>query len=122
VTPVLIIDDDRDTRESLRDTLVDEGFAVDDVGTGAEGLAYLGEHDVCLVLLDWNMAPMDAPAFMLALRDVERARTTPVALLTADSRISSRGVVEGFVACLKKPVDLDTLFALVARYSGHDAR
>ena len=116
--PILIIDDDRDIRESLRDVLGDEGFATAEASDGGEGLAYLREHDASLVLLDWNMAPIDAPAFMAGLATIERARETPVILLTADSRISSREHPDGFAAALKKPVNLAKLFELVRRFCG----
>ena len=115
---ILIIDDDRDIRESLRDTLADEGYATAEASDGGAGLAYLREHDASLILLDWNMAPIDAPAFMAGLATIERARETPVVLLTADSRISSRDRPDGFAAALKKPVNLVKLFELVRLYCG----
>ena len=115
--PILIIDDDRDIRESLRDTLTDEGYTTAEATDGGEGLAYLRDHEVSLVLLDWNMAPIDGPAFMAELEKNERMKDVPVVLLTADSRISSRGHAK-FVATLKKPVVLDKLFAIARRYCG----
>lgn len=118
MTPILIIDDDRDIRESLRDTLHDEGYPTAEATEGGEGLAYLRDHDASLILLDWNMAPVDAPAFMAELVHIERARNTPVVLLTADSRISSRGAHADFVAVLKKPVNLEKLFELARRHCG----
>lgn len=114
--PILIVDDDRDIRESLRDVLSDEGYPTAEASDGAEGLAYLREHDVSLVLLDWNMAPVDATAFMAELVTIDRARDLPVVLLTADSRVTARGQIAGFAATLKKPVDLDKLFELARTY------
>jgi CheY-like chemotaxis protein len=116
--PILIVDDDRDIRESLRDTLGDEGYATAEASDGGEGLAYLREHDASLILLDWNMAPVDAPAFMAELVHIDRAKDTPVVLLTADSRITSRGPFDGFAAALKKPVNLDKLFELARKFAG----
>lgn len=113
---ILIVDDDRDIRESLRDTLADEGFATAEASDGGEALAYLEEHDVKLILLDWNMAPVDAPAFMAGLQAIERAKATPVVLLTADSRVI-KSQLAGYAAVLKKPVNLEKLFELVRRYA-----
>jgi len=114
--PILIVDDDRDIRESLRDTLSDEGYVIVEASDGTEALEYIRTHDVALVLLDWNMAPMDAPAFMAEIAKDERLRGLPVVLLTADSRISGRGALPGYVASLKKPIDLEKLFQLAERY------
>ena len=117
--PILIVDDDRDVRESLRDTLHYEGYTTAEASDGGEALDYLRTNDVALVLLDWNMAPIDAPGFMAGLQDLDdRARKTPVACLTADSRITSRAQLDGYVACLKKPINLDKLFDLLRRYCG----
>ena len=113
---ILIVDDDRDIRESLRDTLADEGYATAEASEGGDALRYLEEHDVQLILLDWNMAPVDAPAFMAGVMAIERARKTPVVLLTADSRVISKGVLPGYAAMLKKPVNLEKLFDLVRRF------
>ena len=115
--PILIIDDDRDIRESLRDTLSDEGYATAEASDGGEGLEYLRTNEVALILLDWNMAPVDAPAFMAKLAENERARDTPVVLLSADLRVT-KAQHPGYVATLKKPVDLDKLFELARRYCG----
>ena len=113
---ILIVDDDRDIRESLCDLLADEGYATAEAADGGEALTYLREHDAQLILLDWNMQPVDAPAFMIGLATIERAKATPVVLLTADSRITSKGLLPGYMAMLKKPVNLEQLFELVRRY------
>lgn len=116
--PILIVDDDRDIRESLRDTLADEGYPTAEARDGGDALVYLRAHAarVSLVLLDWNMAPMDATEFMEVVTADPELRGLPIALLTADSRVSSKAAPPGYVACLKKPVDLDQLFALAGRY------
>lgn len=113
--PILIIDDDGDIRESLRDTLADEGYATAEACDGGEGLAYLRAHEVALVLLDWNMAPMDGETFMAELQEDDRINHLPVVLLSADARVTQRLRI-GFVAMLGKPVDLAQLFALAERY------
>ncbi|MDQ3364727.1 MAG: response regulator [Myxococcota bacterium] len=118
--PILIVDDDRDVRESLRDTLSDDGYATLEATDGGDALALLRRPTtrVSLILLDWNMAPVDAPAFMAELLRDATLCQLPVVLLTADSRISGKGQLAGYVACLKKPVALERLFELVKRYCG----
>lgn len=116
--PILIVDDDRDIRESLCDTLADEGYLTLEASDGGDALALLRSPGtrVALILLDWNMAPIDAPAFMAELAGDPALRELPVVLLTADLRVTAQGPRDGFVACLKKPVDLGRLFELAARY------
>src|SRR5579884_3263664 len=49
---VLIIDDEAEIRESLRTLLELEGYSVEVVGSGEEGLARIGQQTFDLVLLD----------------------------------------------------------------------
>src|SRR5207253_10552508 len=67
---VLIVDDDPDVRDATVDALVDEGFSAHAVGDGPAGLDYLRRHpDTPLVLLDWNMSPMNGEQFLVELRN-----------------------------------------------------
>ena len=78
--PLLIVDDDPQIRSVLRIALGQAGYAVDEAGDGAEGLAKArsGRHD--LIVLDIGLPEMDGLALCRALRaDSE----TPVLFLTA---------------------------------------
>jgi two-component system, chemotaxis family, chemotaxis protein CheY len=114
--PVLIVDDDADLREALRDTLEAEGYAVAEARDGGEALGYLATHPKTpLVLLDWNMAPMNGEQFMEERAKAPALQLVPVVLLTADARVAPERLA-GLAGHLKKPVDLDALFALVAKH------
>ena len=116
---ILVVDDDADIREALRDTLEDAGYAVAEVTGGAEALAWLRSHPPpALIFLDWNMTPMNAPAFMAEF-GVEKAFShVPVVLITADMHIDAKvrsGPYRGYIS---KPVNLDTLFDVIGRLTG----
>jgi CheY-like chemotaxis protein len=115
--PILVVDDDDDIREAIRDTLAPEGYRTVDAADGRAGLEYLRAHPAPgLILLDWNMAPMSGAQFMAELRREPALADVPVVLLTADIRAEegARGIE--FTGTLKKPVDLEALFALVHRH------
>ncbi len=116
--PILVVDDDRDVRESLRDVLADEGFQTAEACDGREALVYLREHAArCpLVLVDWNMPEMDAPALLAALAKEPSIPRPPMILLTADSRMLEQASPGDYVALMKKPVNLGKLFELVRRF------
>jgi two-component system response regulator FlrC len=117
--PVLVVDDDTDMREAVRDTLLEEGYETHVAADGLEALAYLRAHPVPpLILLDWNMAPMNGARFMEELGSDAALASIPVVLLTADIHAAAHAGRRGFVGCLTKPVDLDVLFALVGRHCG----
>src|SRR5579864_6998502 len=88
--PVLVVDDDA-IREAIQDGLELEGYAVEVACDGGEALAFLQGHGApALILLDWNMAPMNAEQFMAAFAKEPRFAEVPVVLVTADVRANER--------------------------------
>jgi len=66
---LLVVDDDPLFRESLIETLQDEGYAVVDFGAAAPALDYLtGGGEADLVILDWHMPGMNGMQLLRALR------------------------------------------------------
>ena len=117
--PVLVVDDDADMREAVRDTLAGEGYEAHVAKGAREALDYLRAHpSPPLILLDWNMAPMNGARFMAELSSDAALSSIPVVLLTADVRAAVDATHRGFVGCLTKPVDLELLFAVVERHCG----
>jgi CheY-like chemotaxis protein len=114
---VLVIDDDPDIREAIRDALADEGYETIEASDGQDALNYLrgGNPAPPLILLDWNMAPMNGPKFMAEVAKDPVLSRIPVVLLTADARASETSRGMGFVDCLVKPVSLEALFAVLGR-------
>jgi CheY-like chemotaxis protein len=58
--------------------------------------------------------------FMAELSKDAAFSAIPVVLLTADVRAAEKSKSWSFAGYLEKPVDLDVLFEIVARYSGRD--
>lgn len=115
---ILVVDDDEPLREALRETLELEGYSVVDMGSAVEALEYLRKHPrPRLILLDWNMQPMDAPAFMKELEKEPHLGSIPVVLVTADARADKKFSMGRFVDLLMKPVNLDALFSIIGRYA-----
>lgn len=112
---ILVVDDDRDLRESLREMLEEHGHLAIDVEDGAEALAVLRSQDVCLVLLDWHLAPMSAPELKAELDADPALREIPVVIISADIWID-RQALAGFAGHLRKPIDLVALFETIERY------
>jgi CheY-like chemotaxis protein len=114
---VLIVDDDWDILDAIKDILEGEGFEAVVTQNGQAGLDYLGDHPPPgVILLDWNMAPMNGAAFLAELALRPPSSGIPVVLLTADLRVESKANHGRFVDYLRKPVDLEKLIAIVGRY------
>ncbi len=112
---VLVVDDDRAIRELLRFALEGEGYEVITLCDGSRVVETLtAMSEPCVVLMDLMMPYTDGWAVCSALEHAapELARH-PIAIMSA-------GLLDGddyptpARAFLRKPFELDTLFALVA--------
>ena len=114
---VLIVDDDFDIRDALKDVLEDEGYVVDTAADGRYALDLLRAPPFpCLILLDWMMPRCDGPQFRTQQRAEPAIADIPVVLLTADARLSEKVSDIGAQDYLKKPVQLERLLDVVQRY------
>ena len=118
IAPILVVDDDRDVRDALCDTLSDAGYSVTTADSAGNALSYIGANPMpSLILLDWNMPSMNAAQFMAALEQTPSSAQVPVVLITADGHIERKVKAANFRDGLKKPVDLDKLFKIVERFA-----
>jgi len=117
VKEILVIEDDTEIREALVELLQLEGYKVQGVKNGQEGIAYL-QHSSSpsLILLDLKMPVMNGWQFREAqMKDPSLAKI-PVIILSADHEISEQAMATGVKDVLKKPVDLEHLLAVIKQY------
>ncbi len=109
---LLIVDDEVDFRESLRDAFEDQGYEVAVAADGVEALEQLEESaDVCVVILDLNMPRMTGGEVYAAMRANPRFASIPVIVATSDVRNAPTGV-----KTMTKPLHLGALMAEVAKH------
>jgi two-component system, OmpR family, response regulator MprA len=111
---ILVVDDERAVRESLRRALELEGYQVDLAGDGEEALERLQgaeESDADAVILDVLMPGIDGLEVCRRLRADRNA--VPVLMLTARAEVDSRvaGLDAGADDYLPKPFALAELLA-----------
>ena len=112
VTPrVLVVDDDRAVRESLRRSLEFNGYAVALAGDGAEALAGIAGLAPDVVVMDVMMPRLDGIEATRALRAA--GNDVPILVLTARDSIGDRvdGLDAGADDYLTKPFALEELLA-----------
>lgn len=106
---VLVVEDEQDIRETLRDILEMEGYRVRCACNGKEALDALAEMPrPLLILLDLMMPVMSGYELLQALRANDDLASIPVTVVSA---VGDR-LAEG-TAVLRKPVDLETLLHAV---------
>ena len=115
---VLVVDDDSDIRESLKDVLSDEGYRVACASDGLEAIEYLRSHDrPGLILLDWMMPNCNGACFRVKQRQHPALAGIPVVLLTADARVQTKMAEVDALDYVPKPVRLETLLAVIDRHA-----
>ena len=82
---VLVVEDDPDTQQLLRDWLTSQVGEIRVVANGKEALAVLQNYRPDLVFLDLQMPVMDGQTFLGHLRQDERFGQLPVIVITAKS-------------------------------------
>jgi DNA-binding NtrC family response regulator len=108
---LLIIDDERGIRNTLKEILADEGHEVDVAENGKLGLEMAQAKSFDLIFSDIKMPEMDGIEFLTALKSGDEPLDTPIVM------ISGHGDVETAVQALKlgaydfllKPLDLNRI-------------
>lgn len=99
---VVIVDDEADLREILREAFQDEGFSVEVAGDGAEAMAVLARlPKPTAVILDIAMPVMDGNQVWHAMQRDPRLAAVPVIVTTSDPSRAPRNV-----PTLRKPLDI----------------
>ena len=95
---VLIVEDDEDARQVLRQTLQGAGWAVAEAEDGQAALRLVAESVPALILLDLMMPEMDGFDFVETLRGREEWRKIPVVVVTAkEVTTADRQRLNGYV-------------------------
>ena len=108
---VLIVDDDRDIRESLVEIVEESGRQAVQARDGEEALALLDQVErPCLILLDlWMPGGVDGTGFLKRLQEHEDREHFRVLVISASHTIERAGTYPGVVGLLRKPFDIPTL-------------
>jgi Response regulator containing CheY-like receiver, AAA-type ATPase, and DNA-binding domains len=112
---VLVVDDEKNVRLTLRQALEDLGLTVETAPGGSEALSRLDENNYDLMLLDLRMPGLDG------LEVLQRARHAapdlPTIIITAHGTVKNavQAMRRGAVDVLLKPISLDSLRTLVGR-------
>ena len=110
---ILIIDDEKPIRNTLREILQYEKFEVDEAGDGAEGIKKAEEGGYDLVLCDIKMPKMDGLEVLARL--LEYNPDLPVVMISGHGTIETAvdAIRKGAYDYIAKPPDLNRLLVTV---------
>jgi DNA-binding response OmpR family regulator len=110
---VLIVEDEEDLREMLRDALELNGYSVVTASNGQEALNKIANIDqLCLVILDLLMPVMNGWDCFQKIRERSEFASVPVVVHTS----AVAGAPAGATQVLQKPLKFDRLLSVVKEY------
>jgi DNA-binding response OmpR family regulator len=114
---VIIVDDDRETRELLKESLEVRGFNVVQAQSGLRLISYLHVDRPDVILLDVMMSWIDGFELCRAIKRNPEFRNIPVCFISgrSDPGDIAEGLSCGAAAYFVKPLDTDELVAKVAQ-------
>lgn len=110
---ILIIDDEKSIRRTLREILEYENFKVEEAGDGLEGLNLAQKEKFDIILCDIKMPKMDGMEALDKL--MEAAVDAPVIMISGHGNIETavEAVKKGAYDFIQKPLDLNRLLVTV---------
>jgi CheY-like chemotaxis protein len=111
---ILVVDDEPDIREVVREFLESLGCKVVLAVDGLDALDCLARGPMpCMILLDLMMPRLDGAVLARQLREHPHLRSVPIVSMSASGRTLTPPLV---VKHLDKPFCLDAVAAPIARY------
>lgn len=120
---ILVIDDERAIRNTLKEILEFEGYSVDVAENGRAGLerALVGAYD--LIFTDIKMPEMDGMEFLHAYREgiAQQGEEAPVVVITGHGSVDSAvdALKGGAFDFIQKPLDLNRLLVTTKHALDH---
>ena len=117
---ILVIEDNRDSRDILSKLLRMSGYDVMSASDGESGYTAALKHEPDLIITDIHMPRMDGIEFVKRIRLEDALAETPVLVVTAfGSNVAREAIEAGADASAEKPFDfdkfLDTVHGLIGR-------
>ena len=110
---VLIVDDEPDIRDGIREALEMHGLSAVLASNGQEALDILAFTQIDLILLDFMMPVMNGNEFMEERSKRPDLQKIPVVIVTANRVKDINDIHLKAQGLLKKPIGLDDLMGVV---------
>jgi two-component system NtrC family response regulator len=116
---ILLIDDEPAQITSIKSFLKRRNYSILTASSGEEGLTFIDDGNVDLVLTDFRMPDMNGLEVVKNIKNLNPE--IPVVVITAfsDTKDAVQVMKEGAFDYLSKPVDLDELEMLVSKAKEH---
>lgn len=119
---ILIVDDEKEIVESLKNLLVPRGFDTVSAFDGKEAIEKVREENPDLIILDVVMPKMDGFKVCSILSEDAKYKDIPVVMLTAKEEVADiqQGMGLGAVSYITKPFKSEALLGIVKGALGEE--
>ena len=115
---ILIVDDETDLVSTLAERLTLRGFQVEVATSVTDALRHVSEGNFSVLIIDVKMPGIGGLELMAQIK--REHPDLPVILFTGHSSVedAERGMAEGAIDYLVKPIDIDELIAAIRNAVG----
>lgn len=110
---ILIIDDERSIRNSLKEILVDEGYDVDLAENGAQGCAMADKEKYSVIFCDIKMPEMDGLEVLEKLHQIGVDAAVVMISGHGDINVAVECIKKGAFDFIPKPLDLNRILITI---------
>jgi DNA-binding NtrC family response regulator len=114
-TTILVVDDEKNIRRSLRMVLEEPGYNVLEAASGEDGLSILDDEEVDLVILDVRLPKMSGMEVLDKIRRMPGFETLPVIMISGHASVADamQAVQLGATDFFEKPLVRDRVLVSV---------
>lgn len=116
---ILCVDDQAANLIALHSIFKDSGYVMVDAKSGREAINYARDEDFAMILLDVQMPILDGFQTARLIRQIDRAKSTPIIFITASypsEEHALQGYEAGAIDYLFKPLNVEVLRAKVSAF------
>jgi CheY-like chemotaxis protein len=115
---VLLVDDDRKSREALAEFLSLKGHVVQCAANGSEALRLIDDTQTHpeLIFLDLMMPVLDGWGFLAERAKNPLLADVPVVIMTGSCDVTQKAKEAGAVAVVRKPLEPQTLLGVIEHF------
>jgi CheY-like chemotaxis protein len=113
IRSILIVDDEIDACENLRDILSDLGYRIGIARNGPEAIAQVTRSAYDIALLDLKMPDMDGVSVYRQIKQLSPETVAIVVSAFSGSELAESAVEEGAAHVVSKPVDVPQLLTAI---------
>lgn len=106
---ILIVDDEKDCCETLKDILETKGYSVDSVHSGKDAILKVKEGDIDIILMDIKMPVMNG---VEAFKEIKKINPKVVVIMMTAYSVEDlikEALAAGAFGVIRKPLDVDKL-------------